>query len=104
MDCLHTLDGGSSLFGLGLQVCTRRLPGQQYNAVEAGDDDVRIVIQPWIGLGDVNANLGINQGVVDFAAEGARAAVIFNRCFTAGVNHRGAAADADEAQGQGQKA
>jgi hypothetical protein len=79
------------------------LPGKQHDAIEAGDDDVRVVIQGWIGLGNVHADLGVDQRVVDLAAEGAGAAVIFNRCFTAGVNHRGAAADA-EAQCQGQKA
>ncbi|MCY1181215.1 hypothetical protein D9M73_217080 [compost metagenome] len=77
------------------------MPGEQHDTIVAGDDDVRVLVQGRVGLGDVHANFGVDQGVVDLAAQCASAAVIFNRCFTAGSHHRGAAADA-EAQGQGQ--
>ncbi|MNN86803.1 hypothetical protein D3C81_2042630 [compost metagenome] len=98
---LDPLHSGSGLLGLGLEVGTGRLPGQQHHAVEAGDDDVRLGVQVRVGLGHVHANLGFDQRVVDLAAEGAGAAVILNGAFTAGVHHRGASADA-EAQRQGQ--
>lgn len=48
-----------------------------------------------LALATFDADLGFDQGVVDLAAEGAGATVILNGAFTAGINHRGATADAE---------
>uniref|UniRef100_A0A1I7ZX06 Nitrite reductase n=1 Tax=Steinernema glaseri TaxID=37863 RepID=A0A1I7ZX06_9BILA len=86
------LTGG--LLGQALEVGARGLPGQQHDAVEAGDDDVRVLVQVRAGLGHVHRYLGFDQRVVDLAAEGAGAAIVLDRVFAAGSNHRTAAGDA----------
>jgi hypothetical protein len=89
------------LLGLVLQVGARRLAGQQDHAVVADDHDVRVAVQVRIGLGDVDRDLGLDQRVVDGAADGAGAAVVVDGLLAGGAEEAAAAA---HDQGQGKEA
>ena len=97
LDLLHRARG---LFGLALEVSARGLAGDQHDAVVADHDDVRVLVQGRIGLGDVHRGLGLDQRVVDLAADGSGPAIVVDR-FVPGGAEETAAASQGQAQGQG---